>query len=223
MEISALLLISLIFVIVDYAIIKRNQIYYDNGKTFKVNKITLQSWKEAILLIAIIVSIYSVVVMYYWFYKMSFVFILKRLCLFSILWPIAITDYQEYRIPNKLILSGVALRLVVLVLELILAFDNMLSSLIDAGIAIFGTVIVCIACMLISRGSLGMGDLKLMILIASFIGVQGIFYSMFLSLFVSFVVSVVLLIIKIKKRTDAIPFAPFILVGTFASMILCGI
>ena len=68
-----------------------------------------------------------------------------------------------------------------------------------------------------------MGDIKLMIMMSALLGIEGICYGMFVSVFFAFIVSVILLITKRKKKKDAIPFAPFILAGTFTCLILSGV
>ncbi len=182
-----------------------------------------RKWKNILIWILIPVSLFIMVVMLRYFYQSDIIHILKRVSIVAVLWSIAISDYKEYRIPNKLILSGIAMRALILIYELVININNVLSILIYELIAVAGAVIVCLICMVISRGSLGMGDLKLMIPMGLMLGVEGICYAMFVSVFFAFIVSVFLLLTKKKAKSDQLPFAPFILAGTFASIILSGI
>lgn len=217
------LLISIVFLsIIDYIYINRKKVFLFNKK-IHLSGIIPRGWKQNICFAMIPLSMISVAVMFTLFYKMETIYILKRLCLVAILWPVAISDFKELRIPNKLIIYGIVLRLLLLITELIFSFNSILDVIKNEGIAAIGAVIVCVICMILSRGSLGMGDLKLIILMALFLGIEGICYSMFISIFISFVFAIILLILKKKTRKDVIPFAPFILTGTFVSLILTGV
>lgn len=182
-----------------------------------------RKWKNILIWIFIPVSLFIIVVMLRYFYQADIIHILKRVSIVAVLWTIAISDYKEYRIPNKLILLGIVIRALILIYELVINLNSVLSILIYEFIAVAGAVIVCLICMVISRGSLGMGDLKLMIPMGLMLGVEGICYAMFVSVFFAFIVSVFLLLTKRKVKSDQLPFAPFILAGTFASIILSGI
>lgn len=206
----------------DIFIIKRKEII-DDDKKIHIREILPIGWKQALYCIAIPVSMFAVVYMLDLFYQSGFFFIVKRLALVTIMWPIAITDYRELRIPNKLILTGILLRVIILVMELFFEWDTLQTTVISEGIATIGAAVICIICMLISKGSLGMGDLKLMMLMGLMLGVEGICYAMFLSIFFSFAAAVILLVMRKKKKNDAIPFAPFILAGTVTAMILSGV
>lgn len=192
-------------------------------KTSHISGIVPRGWKQIVCYIAIPTTLVVTAYMLNWFYLSDVFFTTKRLLLVSLLWPVAAFDYKEYRIPNKLVLFALLGRLLILVFELIFRTSTILATLINEGIAVVGAAVVCLICMLLSRGSLGMGDFKLMIAMAALLGIEGIYYSMFASIFAAFVVAIVLLITKKKGRKDHMPFAPSILVGTIISLILCGV
>jgi leader peptidase (prepilin peptidase)/N-methyltransferase len=181
-----------------------------------------RGWKQILYYILVPVSCVAVMLMLHLYYGRDAMFIIKRLLVAGMLWPVAVFDYREYRIPNKLLLVFLAVRVVLLIPELLLFGTDALGTVLTELIAAVGCTIVCVISMLISRGSLGMGDLKLMAVMAFFLGIEGVCYAMFLSVFAAFICSVGLLITKKKGRKDAIPFAPFILIGTIVSFILCG-
>ncbi len=149
-------------------------------------------------------------------------FMAKRVLLISVLFVAAYYDHAAYRIPNKLILYGLCSRLVILIFELIFARDGISQVLISEGIAVGAMLILSVVCLIVTRKGLGMGDVKLFLLMAMLQGIAGVISSLFASLLVSFVYSVILLISKKKSRKDFIPFAPCILVGTFISIMLVG-
>lgn len=222
LKIVVLMIGVILLSFVDYGYIRRKNILLLERK-IQIREIRPQGWKQILCFIVIPISLIAIVIMMISFYKMNILYTAKRVCIIAILWPIAVCDYQEMRIPNKLILYGLLLRLLLLGSEMIFAYETVLPIIINEGIAILGAVIVCMICMLLSRGSLGMGDLKLMCLMAAFLGIEGICYSMFVSIFFSFIVAVGLLITQKKSKKDAIPFAPFILAGTFVSLIISGV
>lgn len=212
---------SLILSFLDYCLIKRKKVFLSKNKV-NFKGIKPNNLKQILCYIAIPVSVITVVLMLTLFYQSDVLFTAKRMCVFALLWPIAINDYKQYKIPNKMILIGICFRLFILILELIFSFDSILVTIVSEGIAVFAVAFMCIVCIIISRGSLGMGDLKLLMVMASFLGIEGMINSIFVSLFFSFIISVSLLFTKKKTQKDAIPFAPFILMGTFVSIILAG-
>ncbi len=201
---------------------QREKIFLSD-KEIRLGGIIPKQCKSIIVFIVILASLIAITLVLDLFYQLSTIYIAKRISLIAILWPIAISDYKEYRIPNKLIIYGLIIRIALLICEFIFSFNTVLATVIYEVIAVVGASAVCFLCMLISKGSLGMGDLKLMILMGFMLGIEGICYSMFVSIFFSFVAAVILLASKKKKRKDAIPFAPFILAGTFTSIILSGV
>lgn len=179
-------------------------------------------WKQIVYYILAPVSCVGFVLMSQLFYEAEVVFTMKRLLVIGLLWPIAVSDYREFRIPNNLILLGLVFRAVLLLPEGIIYGKAMLQTLAGDAIAAVAMIVLCLVCMLLSQGSMGMGDLKLLAVMGLFLGVEGILYALFFSMFAAFVIAVVLLLTKKKERKDAIPFAPFILAGTIASLILSG-
>jgi len=65
------------------------------------------------------------------------------------------------------------------------------------------------------KEAMGGGDLKLLAGIGSFIGVRGVFYVIFISSLIGSVVGLLLILFKIKKRGEYIPYGPFLSLGTF--------
>lgn len=182
-----------------------------------------RDWRHWLCCLGVPVSIVGVLLMSLLYYRMPEIQIAKRVALLAVLWPIAVCDFSELRIPNKLILAGGIGWIILTVVELIVSRDTIVASLVNGGVGAAAVIVICVVCMLISKGSLGMGDLKLMLIMALFLGASQIFNAMLVSIFLAFFVALGLLLSKKKKRRDAIPFAPFILSGTFLSFILSGI
>lgn len=152
----------------------------------------------------------------------SLFFNLKRLALLGMMWPLGYIDFKTLRIPNKFIVFGLVLRISILIFEFIFnrseVKGEVLGELIVAavlGMAVF----ICSLCL---KDSVGYGDIKLLIVMALFQGIRGIWSSVFTSLIIIFVFSVIMLITKKKGKKDLIPFAPAIVAGTYLSVILTG-
>ena len=123
---------------------------------------------------------------------------IKMLVLTGLIFPAAFIDYKEHIIPNKIIIMGILLRIVIWLVEV---FNNP-----EKFFAIFkGDIIACVMivafffiCSLIVKNGIGMGDVKLMGMMALYQGLTGIMSSLFFSMLVAFFEALVLLI-KVKK------------------------
>lgn len=158
-------------------------------------------------------------------YKDNFNTIMKQieaLTLVMILFVCAWTDMEKYIIPNIIILTGAGIRLLYYIPELILYQADFFQILKDDVIGILVIAVFLLIGLLIVKSGLGMGDVKLLLVMAFYQGLTGIISSLFFSLLIAFVGSIYLLIARKKKRKDTIPFAPFILAGTYISIILTG-
>lgn len=66
--------------------------------------------------------------------------------------------------------------------------------------------------------AMGMGDVKLMAPIGLFLGWKLCLSSLFISIVLAGITGLFLILLKIKKRKDTIPFGPFIVIGTFITI-----
>ena len=188
----------------------------------KIGMILPWNWKQGVCCAAIISTMLGTFCMYYFYYQVAALEFIKREMVLAFLWPITLSDIKQMRIPNKLLLTGLVARVILVPIEFLLSNADALLSLKSAGIAALFALIVTIGCALISKGSLGMGDIKLICLLGLFLGTEGLFYASFLSILIAFFAAIGLLLFKKKKRKDTIPFAPYILAGTILSFILSG-
>lgn len=197
---------------------------HDDGDTIskKMALILPKGWKQWFCCAAIICTMLGALWMYHYYYKATAIVVIKREIVLALLWPITLSDIKQMRIPNKILLCGLAARLILVPIEVLSSSENAIETLKSEGIAAVFALIVTVGCALVSKGSLGMGDIKLICLLGLFLGTEGLFYASFLSIFVAFFAAIGLLVFKKKKRKDTIPFAPFILAGTFLSFILSG-
>lgn len=144
----------------------------------------------------------------------------KLFYVFFIVGASALIDLKKKIIPNKLIVLGLILRAIIYIPEIFLCKDVIKDIVINdlIGFAIGFGVLFIVG--LITKGSIGFGDIKLFAVIGLSIGFMGTLGTLFLGLLASSVGGIILLIrYKDKKRTFA--FGPFIFIG-YALVILLG-
>ncbi len=161
--------------------------------------------------------------MLYGFYGQGPFVILRTLLMCSILWPCAWADLQAFLIPNKVLLTGGIVAAGLLGLEVLLQPGQAVFVLSNAAIAAAALLAVSLLCRLISPKAVGMGDVKLLGVMGFCLGMDLVWTALFVSFLMVFVGCVFLLATKRAKRTDSIPFAPFLLLGTLAAAFLTGI
>ena len=66
----------------------------------------------------------------------------------------------------------------------------------------------------LTKGGIGLGDVKLIAVIGLFVGLVNIFNILLFSTIFSGLLGIILLAFKIRDKKDSLPFAPFILIGT---------
>lgn len=93
----------------------------------------------------------------------------------------------------------------------------------DVGIlsAIYGTLVatgIMLLVYLISRGGMGEGDVKLAMFIGAANGFPLVLAGLFIAIVGSGVLATFLLVTKLKRRRDAIPFGPFLATGALITM-----
>ena len=86
-----------------------------------------------------------------------------------------------------------------------------------AGGGIF-LLITLIGGAIYGKEAMGFGDVKLMGALGLFFGLSNIVVITLVSFLIGAILSIVLLITKIKKSDEYIPFGPFIVIATFISM-----
>lgn len=146
--------------------------------------------------------------------------LLKWSALFWGVYLLAKVDYHEKTIPNKIVLVLLILRLAFLVYEVLVSEGYWLNAM---GYPFFGALIgggIMGVAMLISRKGVGMGDVKMFIVIGAFVGSTEILETMFYTFLSSAVVGIVLLILKKAGLKDTVPMAPFACVGIAVKYLL---
>jgi leader peptidase (prepilin peptidase) / N-methyltransferase len=109
-------------------------------------------------------------------------------------------------IPNKILLFFLP---IFIILRIFLPLDPWWSSIVGAFI---GFVLITLI-IVISKGGMGAGDMKLFALLGVVLGYQGVLLTFLLSTLLGTIVSILLILLKKINRKSSVPFGPYICVG----------
>lgn len=129
-----------------------------------------------------------------------------------LLWATA-ADIREKRIPNRLLLTALAGRVLLGLMEF---SCGIWETVRDPAEMLLGSLLLTLAFFLLSLlfgGVLGMGDVKLMGILALFLGAGEACRCFYRGLLAAAAVSLMLLAGKRIRIGDGIAFAPFLLAG----------
>jgi len=134
---------------------------------------------------------------------------------------IFVYDLKHYLIPDKVIYPAIIIGLVYQVFEVLkfgfnnLNFDSFLYALFSAGLAsaFFFSIF------LISQGKwMGFGDVKLAFFLGLVLGWPNTFVAMFIAFLIGALIGTGLIALKRKTLKSEVPFAPFLIIGTFIAL-----
>ena len=145
---------------------------------------------------------------------------LKMTITFAVLACVFITDLELYLIPNKCSLVLLGARALLILAELIWARDNVVGNLIDSAVAMGLSLFVLLIMARLTRGGIGMGDVKLFSCIGFMCGVRAACYTLVLALIACALTSTLCLLTRKKGLKDSLPLGPFILIGFGISVLL---
>jgi prepilin signal peptidase PulO-like enzyme (type II secretory pathway) len=123
------------------------------------------------------------------------------LVFFSLLLILALIDLEHKLLPDVLTLPGTALGLLLALLGLTISFW---SSVLGAAVGFVLMLLIA----LISRGGMGMGDVKLMAMIGAFMGWKAVFFVLFGASLLGSIGGILYLYITKQDRRTPIPFGP---------------
>lgn len=132
----------------------------------------------------------------------------------SLLIIIFVYDLKHYLIPDEIIYSAISIALIYNFFDIQHLIGNTGRAALGAG-AFFSLMY------LISKGKwLGFGDVKLAFFMGLFLGFPNILVALFLAFFIGAIVGLGLIAINKKTFKSEVPFAPFLVTGTFLAMFL---
>jgi leader peptidase (prepilin peptidase)/N-methyltransferase len=164
----------------------------------------------------------------YYFWSLSFIWSIILLTLILI----ALIDLKFQIIPNELNLFLLFLGIILSILQfynwdnfysflgsygILLGFKN--NLIINKLIAILFSSILFGGVVILTRGNgMGMGDVKLMVVLSIIFGWPEIIIISILSFILGGIISIITLILKRKTMKSLLPFGPFIVVSSFLVM-----
>ncbi|WP_369801969.1 A24 family peptidase [Oceanobacillus sp. Castelsardo] len=133
--------------------------------------------------------------------------LITALLLVSMLMIIFVSDIKYMLIPNKVLLFFLPF---FILMRVLVPLEPWWSPIIGA---IIGVVLLAII-IILSRGGMGAGDMKLFGVLGIVLGVQKVLLAFFLSCMIGAIIGVFLLLTKIVGRKQPVPFGPYIVFGS---------
>ena len=145
--------------------------------------------------------------------------LIKYMLLTPMLFSVAVIDFKENIIPNRLLLTmaeiGLLLTFIYGISDINLAMDMLLGLLV--GTVIFG-ILTLLGRLVSGKDAMGMGDVKLMAALGLFFGSSNILAISIISFLLGAIISIILILSKKRKIDDYIPFGPFIVIAAYISI-----
>lgn len=127
-----------------------------------------------------------------------------------------VIDYKFQIIPNRLNLTmfeiGLILAFIYGIANINIGIDMLIGMVAGAGIFL---VITLLGGLIAGKEAMGFGDVKLMGALGLFFGFSNIIIISLIAFLIGAIVSIILLVTKIKKTDEYIPFGPFIVMAAF--------
>ena len=142
--------------------------------------------------------------------------LIKYILLTPMLLSAFVIDYKMQIIPNRLNLTmfevGLIIAFVYGIFNINMSIDMLLGMLAGAGIFLIITVLGGI---IAGKEAMGFGDVKLMGALGLYFGLSGIIAVSLIAFLIGAVLSILLIVLKVKKTDEYIPFGPFIVIASF--------
>ena len=145
--------------------------------------------------------------------------LIKFIILTPMLLSAFVIDYKLQIIPNRLNLTifevGIIFAFLYGLSNMAITINMLLGMVAGGGIFL---LITLLGGLFYGKEAMGFGDVKLMGALGLFFGLSNIIVITLVSFLIGAILSIILLVTKIKKSDEYIPFGPFIVIATFLSM-----
>ena len=145
--------------------------------------------------------------------------LIKFMILTPMLLSAFVIDYKLQIIPNRLNLTifeiGIIFAFLYGLSNVAITINMLLGMLAGGGIFL---LITLLGGLFYGKEAMGFGDVKLMGALGLYFGLSNIIIITLVSFLIGAVLSIILLVTKLKKSDEYIPFGPFIVIATFLSM-----
>lgn len=146
--------------------------------------------------------------------------IIRLLVMFVAFAAAAIVDLLVHKIPNILVVIVLLARGIIWIPEIICQPSHWLQTIAGSVISMLAAFILLLILSKLSRGGLGMGDVKLITAQAFLCGVYSVMNTLIFGLLVCVVAAIILVLSSKKGMKDAIAFGPFLYIGYVISLFL---
>jgi leader peptidase (prepilin peptidase)/N-methyltransferase len=144
---------------------------------------------------------------------------------FCLLLVIAVIDLEHQLILNRLVYPAAVIAAVFTFMFHRLDFNvmpaklNMFPNIPQAAIGCAIGLVLFLLIAILSRGGMGLGDVKMAALMGIMLGFPSVLVAIFLAIIAGGIMAIVLLATRKKGRKQAIPFGPFLALGTMLALI----
>jgi leader peptidase (prepilin peptidase)/N-methyltransferase len=143
------------------------------------------------------------------------------LVFFATLLAISVIDFQLQIIPNRIVYPAIFLSIPLLALAALAEndFSRLGRALAGAALAWFGLLLIH----LVSPSGMGFGDVRLAFLLGLFLGwlsYSHVLSGLFLGFLLVAVIGVILVVLRLRSRTDHVPFGPFLAAGAALAVLV---
>ena len=135
---------------------------------------------------------------------------------FCLLLVIAVIDLEHQLILNSLVYPAAP---IATALSLWGAHPDNIPDIKHAAIGLGVGLFLFLLIALLSRGGMGMGDVKMAALMGIILGYPNVLVAIFMSIVAGGVIAIILLATRKKGRKQAIPFGPFLALGTMLALL----
>ena len=145
--------------------------------------------------------------------------LIKYTILVPMLISVVVIDYKLQIIPNRLNLTmfeiGLIFTFIYGFFNTAISINMLLGMLAGGGIFL---AITLLGGLIYGKEAMGLGDVKLMGALGLFFGLTNIIIIALLSFLIGAILSILLIVTKIKKMDEYIPFGPFIVIGALITI-----
>ena len=148
--------------------------------------------------------------------------LITYILLIPMLISVFMIDVKHEIIPNRIVINILEIGLISTFANGVfnpngtsIALDRVLGMLVGGGIFL---IITLIGGLIAGKEAMGMGDVKLVGVLGLIFGVKSIIIVSVTSFLIGAIISILILLFRIKKPSEYIPFGPFIVIAAFIAM-----
>jgi len=152
--------------------------------------------------------------------------LIAYLALFSVLLALSVIDIELYLLPNKITYPAILLSIAAVPVFAFLASDSPGSTIRSAylgGVGYAGFLLITLLLyeLIVRREGMGMGDVKLAVLLGLWVGWIHLFLVIYAMIFACVLGAVVGLVILVVRRSSrAFPFGPWLAIGAIGAILV---